>query len=344
MSLVHDLILQYLPPKRKLSSRNWLHFDCPACTHRGYTKDTRGRGNILFDLNGLMVYKCFNCGLVIKHNNGNLIHRNLELLMTWLGIPREDIQRAKIQTIAILINEGSNGNHHSSSSDLPILQFNTVELPESSIPIEQATELENPPPEIFQVIDYIINRGDSVTNNYQYYWTPIKEHDLNKRFIIPFYYQNRIIGWTARYAAGPTPKNVPKYYNSELPGGYLFNADQLYSRDQKYAIVVEGPLDAISIDGIAAVGSTLNQNQINWLNSSNQEKIVMPDRQKKNQDLIDVALKENWYVSFPDWEPNIKDAADATKHYGRLYTLQSIISSKTNNHLMIEMKRKLFKD
>ena len=114
-------------------------------------------------------------------------------------------------------------------------------------------------------------------------------------------------------------------------------------RHRKFIIVVEGPFDAISIDGVAAFGSEMNKSQIQWLNSSDKEKIVLPDRQRKNQGLIDIALSNDWSVSFPCWEENIKDAADAQRQYGQLYTLASIIKFRTNSRLQIEIKRKMFR-
>ena len=52
-------------------------------------------------------------------------------------------------------------------------------------------------------------------------------------------------------------------------------------------------------------------------------------------------MRENWYVSFPKWDPDIKDAADASKKYGKLYTLFSVIQAKTNNKLDISIRRKM---
>jgi len=46
-------------------------------------------------------------------------------------------------------------------------------------------------------------------------------------------------------------------------------------------------------------------------------------------------------VSFPEWENNIKDCADAVKHYGRLYTLKSVIDSAINNKAKIQVYKKI---
>ena len=102
-------------------------------------------------------------------------------------------------------------------------------------------------------------------------------------------------------------------------------------------------MDAIAIDGVAALGSKLNKQQLSLLRNTDKEIIVLPDRQRKNQGLIDVALEENWAVSFPDWDDEVKDAADASCKYGKLFTLQTIIDSRTKNELQINVKRRMFR-
>jgi hypothetical protein len=262
--------------------------------------------------------------------------------MNWFGIPQEDIQRAKLQALSLIV-DGAGLKPTTLYDNVLQFTFKHCELPENSKPIiklAEETDLNN---DFIDVVEYLLSRGSAITNHWDYYWSPSVKHNFNNRFIIPFYWQNKLVGWTARYAGNPPRySNIPRYWNSELPNGYLFNADQLSYSPNEYVILVEGPLDAIAINGVASLGSTLNNTQISWLNSAPQIKIVMPDRQLKNQNLIDIALSQGWYVSFPDWEPNIKDSADAAKKYGRIYTLQSIISSRTNSSLEIAMKRKLF--
>ena len=53
--------------------------------------------------------------------------------------------------------------------------------------------------------------------------------------------------------------------------------------------------------------------QIDLINSIGKTVIVCPDRDKSGGNLIDVAVENNWLVSFPQWENNIKDCAEAVK-------------------------------
>ena len=79
--------------------------------------------------------------------------------------------------------------------------------------------------------------------------------------------------------------------------------------------------------------------------------IVLPDRDKQGQRMIDLAVHHGWSVSFPKlkdgsgktswWDKETKDAADAGRTYGKLYTVRSIIESATANKMQIAIQQKL---
>ena len=57
----------------------------------------------------------------------------------------------------------------------------------------------------------------------------------------------------------------------------MYNMDVL-SKRRKYLIVVEGVLDALSIDGLAVLHNKLTQVQIDLIKQFDGEIIVCPDR------------------------------------------------------------------
>lgn len=338
-STLHSLILEYLPINRRQNTKGWLMFNAPCCHHRGHNPDTRNRGNLLFSADGSVVVNCYNCGFKSMHKNGD-ISASFESWMHWLGVPKHRIQQAKLEILSKKIN-GSNSSNSVSQFVIPT-EFPEVQLPLGSKAIRSIPEKDITDLHLQKCMEYLKSRGKAVSNGWDYYWSSSTKHDMNSRVIIPFMHKNKIVGWTARYAGKPA-KNCPRYFNSELPANYLFNSDAMSNFYRKYIILVEGPFDAIAIDGVGVLGSTLNQNQIAWINSYDKEKIVLPDRESKNQDLIDVALEQGWSVSFPAWEQHIKDAADASKRYGKLYTIASAITAKTHNKLQIGINRKMLK-
>lgn len=289
---------------------------------------------------GSMRVNCYNCSFRTTYRGGDITH-GFEAWLGWLGAPRDRIQEAKLEILSKKLN---------GEIETPVAQdwfrpetFQTVDLPDGSMPIEHWLSLEEPPDEFVECMGYLINRGRAISEWHGYHWTPKpSRHDFNRRIIIPFYHQGRIVGYTGRYC-GTAPKGVPRYYNGAVPDGFLFNNEVIASRTRKFLLITEGPLDAIAVDGVAALGSTLSRAQTTWINSTDKEKIVVPDRQAKNQELIDAALTNGWSVSFPEWGQGIKDAADASKRYGKLFTLASIIDARTSSHLEIGVKRRMLK-
>jgi hypothetical protein len=337
--LLHQLVQDYLPSKRRQTPKGWIVFNAPCCHHRGHNADTRSRGNVLIGLDGHIVANCYNCGFKAIYA-GNEISKNFQLWLQYLGVPRDKINEAKLEILSKQLN-GEIAAVENTVWFKPEV-FSEVDMPKHSKPIESWLEQDDISDDLATCIEYLGNRGRAISENYQYWWSPSTKWDLNKRILIPFWYQDKIVGWTGRYAGVP-PSNTPRYFNSDVPAGYLFNSDVISNKKRKYVLITEGPFDAIAIDCVGAMGSDLNRQQIAWLNSTDQEKIVVPDRQLKNQKLIDIAIEQGWSVSFPDWEDKIKDAADASIQYGRLYTIHSIIAAKTSSILQINFKRQMMK-
>ena len=217
-----------------------------------------------------------------------------------------------------------------------ITEFSERRLPANSKLLDQViNESYNPPADAVFVYKYLMDRGIDFYK--RFYWSPDPFMKMNKRVIIPFYADNKIVGYTSRIIA--EEENIPKYYSDVQPG-YLYNYDQLHN-NRKYVIITEGVLDALVINAVSSLGNKLTQGQIDVINSVGKQVIVCPDRDKSGSSLIDVATENNWYVSFPDWKPTIKDCADAVTTYGRIQTLESIIESATNNMAKIQIYKKI---
>jgi DNA primase len=171
---------------------------------------------------------------------------------------------------------------------------------------------------------------------YEYYWS--SKLGYRDRLIIPFKYEGRIVGWTAR-----TVKDSKAKYLSESQPGYVFGLDE--QRPQKiYCVVVEGPIDAIHIEGCALLGSEINDQQALLLNRLNKEVVVLPDRDKAGKKLVEQAIDQGWSVSMPEWKSGIKDVGDAVLEYGKIYTLYSIISAAESSPLKIRLRAKKWFD
>ena len=167
----------------------------------------------------------------------------------------------------------------------------------------------------------------------KYFWS--SNLGYRDRLIIPFYYEKRIVGWTARTVLN---NKMPKYLSEQQPG-FVFNLDE--QRPQKvFVIVCEGPIDAIHVDGVALLGSEIKDQQAMLINRLNKDVIVVPDRDEAGSKLVQEAIELGWGVSMPDWDDNINDIGEAVNKHGRLYALHKIVSSAETSPLKIRLKEK----
>ena len=123
-----------------------------------------------------------------------------------------------------------------------------------------------------------------------------------------------------------------------MTSGYVFNIDRFADSKREIVIVTEGVFDAIMIDGIAVLGNHVTPEQAHLIDKLGKRIILCPDRDKAGKELIEEALALGWEVSFPPWDDDIKDAADAVNKYGRLLTVSSIIKHATANTVKIKVK------
>lgn len=327
MNEIQESLLALLPPKRKTTPSGWTSFDAVCCHHNGSTRDTRKRGGIMTTPEGGWSYHCFNCNFKAGWAPGKLLSKNTKNLFKWLGMSESDI--GKINLIALKIKD-----------DQPILkkELNIIleprELPEGTMSIidwVNSAYLPDISKDIGPVIEYIGNRGMDI-EWYDWHWSASPGY--TDRVIIPFYHNNKIVGWTGRKITDGKPK-----YLTDAQPGYVFNIDA-QTPDRQYVIVVEGQFDAIAIEGVAIMHNDPNEAQCFRINSLGREVIVVPDKDQPGAKLVRAAIKNGWGASLPPWEDDIKDVADAVKRYGRLYTLMTILHYKTHGEINLHLLEK----
>lgn len=323
MSLITDTVLTYLPRRRKKTPSGWISFNAVCCIHNGNSLDTRQRGGLM--ITDGVTYHCFNCGFKASWQPGRSVSQKLKKLMRWLGVPDDNITKCSLEALRIQ----ENSEYQSKQSFIP--KFVNKSLPKDSQLLSD--QLENP--DVVPLLEYLASRK-LYLDDYTWYWST--NHNFNSRLIIPFYYENNIVGYTARLLRNGKPK-----YISEQQPGYVFNIDRQHD-DKKYCIVTEGPLDAISIDGVALLGAEIKQQQQALIGNLKKEIILVPDRDREGQRTVEQAVELGWAVSFPEWK-DCKDVNDACCKYGRLSTLYDILTSKESNPLKIKIyAKKWFKE
>jgi hypothetical protein len=322
-SLVYDTVITHLPSKRKTTPSGWTSFNAPCCHHNGTTQDSRQRGGLIKNQTQDGVsYHCFNCGFKASWQTGRKLSGKMKLLLQWLGASDDTITKLALAVLQFNETQG----FQQTIVELP--KFIDKPLPDGAQPID-----ENTPDNILQ---YMKSRQLNV-DDYDFHWTP--KLGYKDRLIMPFYHkeynsERRIVGWTARKINEGSPK-----YMSEQQPGYVFNLDA-QNWQRIFCIVVEGPFDAIGVDGIALLGSEVKDQQALAINALNKKVILVPDRDDNGHKLMEQAIELGWSVSMPDWSDDVKDVNDAVIKYGRMYTLHTLVSSTEDSELKIKLRSK----
>ncbi len=325
--LVNELetvILNKISGNQKKSPSGWISLNCPMCVSQGESRpDIKKRGG--FHIAGdSIIFHCFNCGFKTGWEPGKILGYKFIQLLKGLQVDEFYLNKLRLAS--------HNEDNLSTEINLPKikkikLDWKTISLPEKSQIIGENT------PEI--ILKYLESRGEGIYLNWDYYWSTDTYMDFNKRIIIPCYYKKKTVGWVARHIEAKEKK-----YFVNLPKNYMFNLDQILYKKRKYVILVEGIFDAIGIDAVGFLGN-INKLQVDFLNESDRQIVLVPDYDQTGDRFINEALKHGWAVSFPAWDRDIKDVADAVKRYGRIFTLKNIIDNIETNPTKIKIKRKI---
>lgn len=326
MNDILETIYNLLPSDKKQRNNGWIFFNCPSCYHTE-NPDTKHRGNILFTDDGF-VYQCFNCKFKCGFTLGQYLSKDTTQWLKDLGISTKDLNdlRLKIREY----NEANSEKPKDSKIIIKKREIKQIPTGYKSI-IKSLNEGENSYT-FMEVLKYINNR-----NPYLLEWTDLLWCPKQFNFLIPCYEYEEIVGYSLRKLTDETNNKYIHY----IPTGYVYNYDNLL-KPRKYEIVCEGQTDAIAINGVSILSNTFTPERLKRILPfvNDKEIILLPDRDKSGNKMVQQLLEENlpFSVAFPNWERGIKDAEQAAKKYGRLYTIYSILNSKENNKELIKMK------
>jgi hypothetical protein len=253
---------------------------------------------------------------------GKQLTKNTRQLLAWCGMDPDDINKYSLESL----QHKDLLDFVKAKREKKKIKFKEMDLPDAEV-----IDSENPKHQVY--VDYLRGRKIDISR-YPFMCTPDEEGRQANRIIIPFTFENKIVGHTSRFLDDRKPKFI-----SEQQSGYLFGYD-LQKPEWQVCIVVEGIFDALSIDGCALTTNGINEEQAEILRRLNRKIIVVPDQDKSGMDVINRALDFGFQVSMPNWEPGIKDVNDAVIKYGKLATLLSILQSATNSKIKLEIKRK----
>lgn len=314
-------ILSLISGKKRQTHSGWVSFNAVCCGHRGHRADTRHRGGVKMDGNNWVMH-CFNCGYSCSFTLGKTINSKTKQFLQWLGVDKDQIQKWSLESLQhrdlldVLVQRKRS----------EIVRFKNKKLPDFDL-----LDINNDSHKIF--VEYLQKRKIDI-EKYKFYVNPNALDRTKHGIVIPYTYQNNIVGHTTRFIDG----KIPKFINDQQQG-YVFNIDNQQSNWQ-VCIVTEGIFDALSIDGVAVMHDDISNEQAAVLARLNKKIIVVPDRDTTGLKMTDRALELGYHVSLPNWSKDIKDVNDAVLKYGKLPTLLSILENATMSKIKIEMRKK----
>ena len=328
LNIISDFIKGILPTKKKTTPSGWTSFSGPCCVHNGESIDTRGRAGLTANPDGSVSFHCFNCNFKASYQPGRHLTFKFRKLLKWLGADDTDIKRLVIE--AIRVRELVNPEEVKAEAEEEKIEFKVRDLPDDA---ENLVALDY----VHPALEYCVARKIDIAK-YAFYATRQAQYNLHKRIIIPFIWQGRTIGYTAR----AIEENVKPKYHSNYEPNFVFNVNNQLP-DSKFVIVCEGPFDAMSIDGVAVLNNECNETQADIIESLGREVIVVADRDRAGAKMINNAIEYGWTVSYPVWLETCKDVNEAVVKYGKLFVLKTILDAKHSSKLKIElMKKKLY--
>jgi DNA primase len=350
LNTIQDAVKQLLPARKKTSSNGWISFNAPCCVHNGESADTRSRGGMVMNPDGGTSYHCFNCNFKANYTPGRHLNYKFRKLLSWFGASENEVKRLVIDALRVKDLIAPEQLEKVIKEEVA---FKARPLPEDAVSFSEwktflTLQDEDAPvhPQFVTAFNYIYERKID-WEKYEFYTTENQAYNLHKRVIIPFKWKGQTIGYTARTWDDGVK---PKYHNHHEPN-YVFNVDEQVP-NRKFVLVMEGPFDAMSVDGVAILGSECSEAQADIIDSLGREVIVVPDFDLKEvkgkmvwagEALVDKAIEYGWSVSFPVWQELVKDTASAVEKYGKLFTMKSILEGKQTSRLKIElMKRRIY--
>ena len=323
----------------KVSQKGWKYTNCPMCIHRGHRQDKKQRFGLTDRKDGTLGMNCFNCRFKARVRPGCIISGNIVSLLSAIGVDDDTIAKIKFASFKESTSDVQVISDNGSDFRSMFHTWKPMSLPNDAKSFTNLLDEGCADSNFLKVLDYAKSR--CVTDMSALYWSPETSNMMNKRMIIPFKYNNNIVGYGSRFASD-NASMMFKRYIQKMPDSFIYGySDQLYSYN-KYCIIAEGVLDALLVKGITTLGS-INSDQANAISLLDKDIIVCPDRDKAGQLLIDYALEYNWKVSFPKWNSDIKDPAKSCQVYGQLATVKSIIDGAVSCPIKIQVLRKFDK-
>lgn len=323
---ISDLVTSYVNFNYGLNSKGWSRCYCEVCGDGSRKKGPRG--GWAFD-DEMAFYHCFNCGIDANFdpNREHPFSKDMRKVLDGFGIPKNEYM-----AIAFANKLSKSGNSDTKKPEHKFVPIQTHDIPEHFYPLSDAplsNQVANAARKFLRE-KYALSQDDYpffLSTGEAPKGTDIREvahvKALAGRLIIPFFKHGRLIYYQARSLE---PDSKKKYLNMEVPKtNIIFNMDALYRNFDRPLYIFEGVFDALHVDGVAVLENSMTKNQIEILNRSPRQKVIVPDRNSDSKKLVQAGLDLGWGVAIPDIGSNSKDLCEGILRFGKLHVLNSLV-------------------
>jgi hypothetical protein len=252
----------------------------------------------------------------------------MKSLLKWMGASDDEINKIIFEALK------TESPEYKAKEFVSQITFEEKQLPELSLPLGEWAQQELPPEleaKLLDIFTYLIDRGQDPLSGH-FYWSA--DPGFENRVLIPFFYQRKVVGYTARKITDGRPK-----YVSDQHPFFVFNLDG-QKENQQFTLVTEGPFDAIAVNGVGLLGNGIGDQQARLINELGTKPILIPDQDLAGLEAISRAQELGWGVAFPNWESDVKDSADAVNRYGKLFVIVDAINTAQWGNIKIELAKK----
>lgn len=323
---VSDLVSSYINFNYGLNSKGWSRCYCEVCGDGSRKKGPRG--GWAFD-GDMAFYHCFNCGI-----DGNFdpdrehpFSKEMRRIFDGFGIPKTEYNALAYAKKFANRNAGD-----AKKPETKFVSVQTHDIPDHFYPLADAplsNQLANDARKFLRE-KYALSQDD-----YPFFLSTgkvAKDADIRDsahakalagRIIIPFFKHGRLVYYQGRSMEKNPAK---KYLNMEVPKtNVIFNMDALYRNFDRPLYIFEGAFDAIHVDGVAVMENNMTSNQIELLNRSPRQKIIVPDRKADSKKLVQQGIDLGWGVAIPEIGSGCKDLCEGILRFGKLHVLNSLV-------------------
>jgi hypothetical protein len=166
--------------------------------------------------------------------------------------------------------------------------------------------------------------------------------DKSPRLVIPYFHDNRVIGFTCRTF---NPSVEPRYIHLRIDKRveFIYGTDRINTNKKIY--VVEGNIDSLFLDNAIAIGGA--HYHLGYLQQHKNNCVIIPDsdwrRNKQVGEQLRKAIEAGYHVAFMPARLRGKDINDWVKNGLTKYQLQQIIQENTKRGLTAKLEFSILK-